>query len=255
MSKISFNTINEKTIDYILSLCDSLYLTENVKNDIKSLFKSYKKWHTKFYNIFNNALYLDYIEKELFFKINNILNDYWDSLCDELESILNGVNSNTEFIDNLSIYNINKNIKNNIIFDRNHFSEIGLLNMRLLIENMLNKYNELANQLYSFGNDLMYFKDDMIESKNNKEKELNLIKIKIDSLYYKVCPNNYSILVSDYDSLYKIFRDQTLIDSIVKINRRNLISKVRSECVNYKDKNIEILKDIEIIKKKVLNNK
>ena len=48
-------------------------------------------------------------------------------------------------------------------------------------------------------------------------------------------------------------KEKTLIDSIVKINRKDLISKVRSESVNYRDKDNILSQDIEVIKKKVLN--
>ena len=140
-----------------------------------------------------------------------------------------------------------------MLFDTEEFSEIGLLNMRVLIEKVLTKYTEINNVLNTFNDDLSNCKNNIIDNKNNKEKELNNIKNKIENLYFKVSPKDFPILVEDYENLNKIFNERALINSIVKMNRKNLISKVRSESVNYRDKDNTLKEDIEVIKKKVLN--
>lgn len=252
LAGLPFCYINKELVDFITNLCNTLYLTELEKNNVTNLYGKYTKLVNKKSKTNYSVDKSIRIQKELMYEIREILDIYWEVLCEELESLINTTNNDTEFIDDVYLYDINIG-KNKMIFDTKNFSEIGLLNMRLVIEKILNKYTELYNNLNSFSDGLSYLKDNMINSKKNKEKELNNIKKRIDELYYKVSPNDFPILIEDYENLNKVFNEKTLIDSIVKINRKNLISKVRSESVNYRDKENLLKEDIEVIKKKVLN--
>ena len=251
LSKLSFYTINKDLINFVTELCNTLYLTELEKNNVSDLYNKYiklvNKKHRTEYSV-NKSIT---IEKELKYEIKNVLDVYWGVLCERLESTLIGIKNDFEFISNISSYDIHKG-KDKMLFDTEEFSEIGLLNMRVLIEKVLTKYTEINNILNSFNDDLSNCKNNIIDNKNNKEKELNNIKNKIDNLYFKVSPKDFPILVEDYENLSKIFNERTLINSIVKMNRKNLISQVRSESVKYRDNNV-LIEDIEVIKKKVLN--
>ena len=251
LSKLSFYTINKDLINFVTELCNTLYLTELEKNNVSDLYNKYiklvNKKHRTEYSV-NKSIT---IEKELKYEIKNVLDVYWGVLCERLESTLIGIKNDFEFISNISSYDIHKG-KDKMLFDTEEFSEIGLLNMRVLIEKVLTKYTEINNVLNTFNDDLSNCKNNIIDNKNNKEKELNNIKNKIDNLYFKVSPKDFPILVEDYENLSKIFNERTLINSIVKMNRKNLISQVRSESVKYRDNNV-LIEDIEVIKKKVLN--
>jgi len=251
LSKLSFYTINKDLINFVTELCNTLYLTELEKNNVSDLYNKYIKLVNKKYRTEYSVNKSITIEKELKYEIKNILDVYWGVLCERLESTLIGIKSDFEFISNISSYDIHKG-KDKMLFDTEEFSEIGLLNMRVLIEKVLTKYTEINNVLNTFNDDLSNCKNNIIDNKNNKEKELNNIKNKIDNLYFKVSPKDFPILVEDYENLNKIFNERALINSIVKMNRKNLISQVRSESVKYRDNNV-LIEDIEVIKKKVLN--
>lgn len=252
LKEISFNYINKELIGFISNLCDTLYLTELEKNKINVLYKKYKKLINKKYKTDYSIEKSIKIENELKNLISDILDVYWGILCDDLESLICNLKNNVEFIDDIYNYNIHKG-KNKVLFDINNFSEIGLLNMRTLVENILSNISEINNELNCFSKDLDCYKDNLKTEIKDNENNLIDIKNKIDELYYSVSPNDFPILLENYKDLNKIFNDKSLIDSIVKINRKNLISKVRSESVNYRDKDNVLKDDIEVIKKKVLN--
>jgi len=248
LHKLKFHSINDDLINFVSKLNIIMYKSDNnakLYNEYKKLVN--KKNKTKL--SIDKSLKL---EKEIMYNVRHTLDDYWIVLTEQLEGQLIGINSNVKFISNTYSIDINK-LKDKMIIDVENFSELGLLNIRILIEKILKIYLDIKNELYSFGNDLSYYKDNIINIKNNNDKKLNLLRQNIDNLYFKVSPHDFPILPEDYEGLNKIFKEKTLIDSIVKINRKDLISKVRSESVNYRDKTEEINKDMEIIKKKVLN--
>lgn len=212
LKELSQNILRENYGDKVIS--DYFLEIDNFNKEYNTLSNKFQTQKVKY------KCELLKLEKQV--KVKMILDLLWKYLTNDIEHLLERIKYDYGFYFNLDTMDIYSNDK--IIIESDNYNTVNLYNTKVLVKETLNKYNNLITELEKLEEINEEKKINFIKKSENKNIKLNNIKNNINSLYSKV--SNISINTEDYEKIINVFNNNTIIDSIVKVESEELINKV-----------------------------
>lgn len=159
--------------------------------------------------------------------VKEVLDILWKNIISKIIDCIKNIDHNRIFCFGLDTYTI-KEINNiSIIIEQDNYSMLNLFNVNVLIEEILNKYEKIIDSLNELKNDSEERKIESIKIEENRENELKNIEDNINVLYANV--SNLKLGIEDYNKIINVFKNNTIIESIAKVEREELINKIKEE--------------------------
>ena len=168
---------------------------------------------------------IKYLAKEIEEKTKKIINYLWDYITNELRKTLEVTKHNYKFYSDIEYLHVDQT-NDEIIIETDKYSNLSLYNTKVLIYKTLEKYRTIISELENLKEEISEDKVDFIRKESTKNNELYTINQNIKSLYSRV--SDATIEELDYNKIINVFKNNTIIDSIVKVEREDLIKKIKN---------------------------